>query len=85
MQKGNSKGGDNVRRSERIRFTRAIYSLTQQEVADALGKGVSRNYISQIENEKLQFSEDRYKEIMNAIYKVGEQKRRDLESKLKGK
>lgn len=74
-----------MRRSERIRFTRIMYGITQESVAKALGKGVTRNYISQIENNKLQFSEGKYIEIMNAIYKVGEQKKRELKEKLNAK
>lgn len=74
-----------MRRSERIRFTRIMYGITQESVAKALGKGVSRNYISQIENDKLRFSESKYIEIMNVIYKVGEQRKKELNEKLNEK
>lgn len=64
-----------MRRSERLRYLRLIYNLSQTDIAKELG--VTRNYLSQIENEKLAMSEDKFKEIVDCIYKIGEQKRKE--------
>lgn len=64
-----------MRKSERLRYLRLIYNLTQQDIAKELG--VTRNYLSQLENEKLIMSEDKFGEIVDCIYKIGEQKRKE--------
>lgn len=64
-----------MRKSERLRYLRLIYNLTQQDIAKELG--VTRNYLSQLENEKLIMSEDKFSEIVDCIYKIGEQKRKE--------
>lgn len=64
-----------MRKSERLRYMRLIYNLTQNDIAKELG--VTRNYLSQLENEKLAFTEDKFKEIVNCIYKIGEEKRKE--------
>lgn len=71
-----------MRRNERLRYTRILYGLTQTEVATELG--CKRNYISMVENGN-DMSEEKYAEIMNAIYKVGEEKKRKLKNKLESK
>lgn len=63
---------------ERIRYTRVLYKLTQREVADGLG--VSKQYITQIEGNKLVATTSKLEEILNMIYKLGEAKN---EGKLK--
>lgn len=71
-----------MRKSERLRYLRLIYNLSQTEVAKELG--VTRNYLSQVENEKLAMSEDKFNEIVDIIYKIGETKRKeDLKQILK--
>ncbi|WP_317412197.1 helix-turn-helix transcriptional regulator [Clostridium baratii] len=64
-----------MRRSERLRYLRLIYNLSQAEIGKEMG--TTRNYISQLENEKLAMSEDKFKEIVDTIYKIGEQKRKE--------
>ena len=64
-----------MRKSERLRYLRLIYNLSQTEVAKELG--VTRNYLSQIENEKLVMSKEKFNEIVDIIYKIGEQKRKE--------
>lgn len=64
-----------MRRSERLRYLRLIYNLTQSDIAKELG--VTRNYLSQIENEKLVMSKEKFNEIVDIIYKIGEQKRKE--------
>lgn len=58
---------------ERIRYTRNIYNITQQNVADILG--VSKQYITQIETDKLTATDKRLEEVLNAVYIVGEAKK----------
>lgn len=58
---------------ERIRYTRNIYDITQQNVADVLG--VSKQYVTQIETNKLTATDKRLEEVLNAVYKVGELKK----------
>lgn len=64
-----------MRKSERLRYLRLIYNLSQVEIGKEMG--TTRNYISQLENEKLVMSEDKFKEIVDTIYKIGEQKRKE--------
>lgn len=58
---------------ERIRYTRNIYNITQQNVADVLG--VSKQYVTQIETDKLTATDKRLEEVLNAVYKAGEAKK----------
>ena len=53
-----------------------LYGLNQTEI----GKSIctSRNYISQVENGKLQISDEQYNKLINAIYKLGEAKKKGL-------
>jgi len=61
---------------ERLRYLRVLYGLNQTEI----GKSIctSRNYISQIENGKLQISDEQYNKLINSIYKIGEAKKKGL-------
>lgn len=58
---------------ERIRYTRNIYDITQQNVADVVG--VSKQYITQIERNTLVATDKRLEEVLNAVYKAGELKK----------
>ncbi|EJT6153716.1 helix-turn-helix transcriptional regulator [Clostridium perfringens] len=72
-----------MRKSERLRYLRLIYNLTQNDIAKELG--TTRNYISQLENEKLTFSDDKFKEIVDCIYRIGEEKiRQDIKQIIEG-
>lgn len=62
---------------ERIRRTRTDYKLSLERVAKELG--VTKNYLSQIENNKVVATEDKLLEILNAVYKVGERERKKQE------
>lgn len=62
---------------ERIRYTRTNYGLSLEQVGKELG--VTRNYLSQIENNKVVATEDKLLEILNAVYKVGERERKKQE------
>ena len=62
---------------ERIRRTRTDYNLSLEQVGKELG--VTKNYLSQIENNKVVASEDKLIEILNAVYKVGERERKKQE------
>lgn len=58
--------------AEKLKFLRMLHNLTQKEVAEYLG--VTRNYISQVENGKLTYSKEKCKEILNAIYTLASKK-----------
>ena len=57
----------------RIRYIRNIYGITQQNVADVLG--VSKQYVTQIETDKLTATDKRLEEVLNAVYQAGEAKK----------
>lgn len=62
---------------ERIRRTRTDYKLSLEQVGKELG--VTKNYLSQIENNKVVATEDKLLEILNAVYRVGERERKKQE------
>ena len=62
---------------ERIRYTRTNYGLSLEQVAKELK--VTRNYLSMVENNKTMVSEEKLLEILNTIYKLGEQERKKQE------
>ena len=62
---------------ERIRRTRTDYNLSLEQVGKELG--VTKNYLSQIENNKVVATDDKLLEILNAVYKVGERERKKQE------
>lgn len=59
-----------MRKNERLKYLRVLYGLNQTQIGKSIG--ASRNYISQIENEKLAISEEQYKKVLNSIYRIGE-------------
>lgn len=61
---------------ERIRYTRAIYGVTQKEVGQGLC--VSKQYITQIENNKLTATDGKLEQILNMVYKLGEAKKNGM-------
>lgn len=60
-------------KGERLRYLRILYGLNQTDIGKSIG--TSRNYISQLENEKLQISKHQYDKLVNAIYRIGEAKK----------
>lgn len=58
---------------ERIRYTRAIYNLTQKEVGEGLG--CAKQYITQVENNKNLVSDEKLEEIYLITVKIGEAKK----------
>lgn len=58
---------------ERIRYTRAIYNLTQKEVGEALG--TSKNYITMVEKNRNVVSDEKLEEIYKVTVKIGEAKK----------
>lgn len=62
---------------ERIRRTRTDYGLSLEQVAKELK--VTKNYLSMVENNKTMVSEEKLLEILNTIYKLGEQERKKQE------
>lgn len=63
-------------KGERLRYLRVLYQLNQTQIGKAIG--TSRNYISQVENGKLQISKEQYNKLINAIYRIGEAKKKGL-------
>ena len=61
---------------ERLRYLRVLYGLNQTQIGKSIG--TSRNYISQVENGKLQISDEQYNKLINAIYRIGEAKKYGL-------
>lgn len=61
---------------EVIRMNRTNYGLSQKEVGEAVG--ASRNYINMVENNtgNVGLSMEKAKEIIDAIYKIGEEKKK---------
>lgn len=80
-----------MRKNERLKYLRVFYELNQTEIGKSIG--ASRNYISQLENEKLAMSDEQYKKVLNAIYRIGEAKKKgrieevleDIRNELKNK
>lgn len=69
-------GGEILDKLERLRYLRVLYQLNQTQIGKSIG--TSRNYISQIENGKLQISKEQYNKLINAIYRIGEAKKKGL-------
>lgn len=69
-------GGEILDKLERLRYLRVLYQLNQTEIGRSIG--TSRNYISQVENAKLQISKEQYNKLINAIYRIGEAKKKGL-------
>lgn len=66
-------------RNERLRHTRLRYDLTLEELGKFIG--VTKSYLSMVENNKTELSESKFMEILNGIYKLGEKKREEKEKK----
>ena len=63
-------------KGERLRYLRVLYGLNQTQIGKSIG--TSRNYISQLENEILPVSKEQYNRLVNAIYRIGEAKKKGL-------
>lgn len=63
-------------KGERLRYLRILYGLNQTQIGKSIG--TSRNYISQVENEILPISKEQYNKLINAIYRIGEAKKKGL-------
>lgn len=55
-------------RGEKLRMLRLYKKIKQQDVADAIG--ISRNYLSMMENEKREMSEDVYRKWIDFLNKT---------------
>ncbi|WP_406542435.1 helix-turn-helix domain-containing protein [Clostridium ljungdahlii] len=62
---------------ERMKFLCQLHNLSQKDIGDYMG--VSKNYISQIENRKHTFSHEQYEKYINAIYAVSTAKKKQKE------
>jgi len=58
---------------DRLRYMRVLYGLSQKNVGDYLG--CTKQYITQVEGNKLVATQEKLEEILSAIYYLGEQKK----------
>lgn len=58
---------------DRLRYMRVLYGLSQKNIGDYLG--CSKQYITQLETNKLTATQEKLEEILNAIYFLGERKK----------
>ncbi|WP_053071440.1 helix-turn-helix domain-containing protein [Clostridium novyi] len=65
--------------NEKLRFLRLIHKLTQKDLAEKMG--VSRNYISMIENNKEFPNEDWINRYVQEIYNLAEEKKQEQQEK----
>lgn len=63
--------------AEKLKYLRLIHNITQQQIADELG--VSKNYISMVENRKHVYSAEQHDRIVNAIYKISKKMKQEEE------
>lgn len=59
--------------AEKLKYLRLLHNVTQQELGNMIG--TSKNYISELENRKKTYSQQVHDKIVNAIYKISEQKK----------
>lgn len=60
--------------AEKMKLVRLLNNVTQKEIGDMMG--VSKNYISMIENGKHYYSSEQCNKYLNAIYKIAQEKKR---------
>lgn len=62
---------------EKMKFLRQLHNLSQKDIGDYMG--VSKNYISMIENRKHPYSKEQHDKYINAIYAVSTAKKKQKE------
>jgi transcriptional regulator with XRE-family HTH domain len=60
----------------KLKLLRLINDITQKELATEMG--VSKNYISMVENGKRGYSQEQHDRYVNAIYKVSADKKKKM-------
>ncbi|WP_123052969.1 helix-turn-helix transcriptional regulator [Clostridium sp. JN-1] len=63
--------------AEKMKFLRQLHNLSQKDIGDYMG--VSKNYISMIENRKHPYSKEQHDKYINAIYAVSTAKKKQKE------
>ena len=61
----------------KMKFLRQLHNLSQKDVGDYMG--VSKNYISMVENGKHYYSKEQHDRYINAIYAVSQEKKKQKE------
>ncbi|WP_163289371.1 helix-turn-helix domain-containing protein [Clostridium sporogenes] len=61
--------------AEKLKFLRLLHNITQKEIGAEMG--ISKNYISMIENRKETYSQEWHDRYVNAVYKIAEQKKNE--------
>lgn len=61
--------------AEKLKYLRLLHDITQVELGKELG--ISRNYISMVENRKESFSEEWCNNCVNAIYRIATRKQNE--------
>lgn len=61
-----------------MKLVRLLNNVTQKEIGDIMG--VSKNYISMVENGKHYYSSEQCNKYLNAIYKIAQEKKRAKEN-----
>lgn len=64
--------------AEKMKLVRLLNNVTQKEIGDMMG--VSKNYISMVENGKHYYSSEQCTKYLNAIYKIAQEKKRPKEN-----
>lgn len=64
--------------AEKMKLVRLLNNVTQKEIGDIMG--VSKNYISMVENGKHYYSSEQCNKYLNAIYKIAQEKKRAKEN-----
>lgn len=62
----------------KLKYLRLLHNLTQTEVGKEIG--ASKNYISEVENGKNNYTQEQHDKIVNAIYTVSERKKKQSEN-----
>ncbi|OFI04966.1 helix-turn-helix domain protein [Clostridium acetireducens DSM 10703] len=61
--------------AEKLKFLRLLHGISQIELGKELG--ISKNYISMVENRKTSYSEEWEEKYINAVYKIAEKKKNE--------
>ncbi|GAA0723669.1 hypothetical protein GCM10008905_16560 [Clostridium malenominatum] len=61
--------------AEKLKFLRQLHRITQTELGKEMG--ITKNFISMIENRKENYTEDWCKRYVNAVYTIAQRKQND--------
>ncbi|EPY6472013.1 helix-turn-helix transcriptional regulator [Clostridium sporogenes] len=61
--------------AEKLKFLRLLHNISQKDLGAEMG--ISKNYISMIENRKEGYSQDWHDRYVKAVYKIAEMKKNE--------